>query len=51
MPGTNSTEIKDSGVDDTSGISSAGIGNNNGGTTAAAVAPASGGMGNGGRCR
>ncbi|HEX2595400.1 MAG TPA: type II secretion system secretin GspD [Luteimonas sp.] len=31
MPGTNSTQIRNSGVDDDSGISSAGIGNNNSG--------------------
>jgi general secretion pathway protein D len=31
MPGTNSTEIRDSGVDDTSGTSSAGIGGDSGG--------------------
>jgi general secretion pathway protein D len=31
MPGTNPTEIRDSGVDDTSGVSSAGIGGGNGG--------------------
>ena len=40
MPGTNSTEIRDSGIDDTSGTSSAGIGNDQGGDTG-------GGMGNG----
>src|SRR4249919_2086839 len=40
MPGTNSTEIRDSGIDDTSGTSSAGIGADQSGDTG-------GGMGNG----
>src|SRR4249919_829833 len=40
MPGTNSTEIRDSGIDDTSGTSAAGIGADQGGDTG-------GGMGNG----
>jgi general secretion pathway protein D len=44
MPGTNSTQIRDSGLDNDTGISSAGIGNNNSGTSG----NLGGGMGTGG---
>jgi general secretion pathway protein D len=51
MPGTNPTEIKDSGVDDNSGVSSAGIGGNkggsNGGSDTGDTGTGSGGLGSG----
>jgi general secretion pathway protein D len=47
MPGTNPTEIQDSGVDDTSGTSSAGIGMKGGGDDSGGGDTSGGGLGSG----